>query len=144
MYSVPYCYSHIYYILFAQMSDQQFTTLFPTVIDAIVSNHEIDRKLEAPNTSKEEDSTITGDSKLDTSYLRVQKHKNYGTNTLLHLLVRALCLRGQLDKAAKTLKCLHSAGLSIMPETGNTRTSFLLCNRLMHAFFKCFSNHEHV
>ena len=104
-----------------EVSDERFMTLYPGVVDAIIMNHEahtklLQRKKDDINSNSVENEPIRVDAvmnenKLDFSY---QETLDYGmTPSMVAMLSNVLCLRGQLDKAARLLPDLHKAGVMI-------------------------------
>ena len=105
-----------------EISDEKFMALYPSVVDAIIVNNEAHIKvLQGENGNINEDSqqnhnviinsgTVINEYKLDLSY---QGSSENEVSNMVVMLSNALCLRGQLDKAARLLPELHKAGVMI-------------------------------
>ena len=93
--------------------------LYPSVVDAIIMNNEAHIKvLQSKNGNVNGDpqqndgiiinsGTVMNEYKLDLSY---QGRAENEASNMVVMLSNVLCLRGQLDKAARLLPELHKAG----------------------------------
>ena len=112
-----------------EVSDERFMTLYPSIVDAILVNNEAQQKL-VENTNDGVDKSIVVEIEGNICETRNERIRNpiklgvsfresmkNGSSNMVAMLSNTLCLRGQLDKAARLLPELHKAGVAITADS---------------------------